>query len=295
MLPAPIISSIKIKGHYYAAPINIHMPSWLWYSKAVLQKAGVAEPKSVDEFFAALDKLKASGVTPLALGGQPWQEALTFNAMLTFVGGRDLYMKFYGDRDAAAVDSPAFRKVLTSYRKLKDYTDAGAPGRNWNDATSMVITGKAGFQLMGDWAKGEFSAANQTAGKEYGCIAGFGPNSPYMIGGDVFVFPKTKDPETAKAQMLLATVMTSKATQVAFNVKKGSVPIRTDVDASAMDACAQLGLQILKDSTRHLPSSNQLLSPDAVGAVQDVVTKFFNAPSPNVDETVKALQVAVKR
>ena len=44
------------------------------------------------------------------------------------------------------------------------------PGRNWNDATAMVITGKAGVQMMGDWAKGEFLAANQTAGKEFGCV-----------------------------------------------------------------------------------------------------------------------------
>jgi glucose/mannose transport system substrate-binding protein len=28
--------------------------------------------------------------------------------------------------------------------------DSGMPGGNWNDATAMVITGKAGFQVMGD-------------------------------------------------------------------------------------------------------------------------------------------------
>jgi len=28
-LPGPIISSIKVNGHFYAVPVNIHMPAWL--------------------------------------------------------------------------------------------------------------------------------------------------------------------------------------------------------------------------------------------------------------------------
>ena len=45
------------------------------------------------------------------------------------------------------------------------------------------------MQIMGDWAKGEFIAAGQTAGKEFGCTV-LRPGG-YVIGGDVFVFPKT--------------------------------------------------------------------------------------------------------
>jgi glucose/mannose transport system substrate-binding protein len=70
-LPEPIKKFVKIKGKYFAMPVNIHNPSWFWYSKAVLAKAGVtAEPQNMTEFFAALDKVKASGATGLALGGQ---------------------------------------------------------------------------------------------------------------------------------------------------------------------------------------------------------------------------------
>ena len=69
----------------------------------------------------------------------------------------------------------------------------------------MVITGKAGMQVMGDWAKGEFIAAGLTAGKEYGCaVVGEGG---YVMGGDVFVFPKTDDPAQPAAQDKLAEVM----------------------------------------------------------------------------------------
>ena len=91
ILPAPILSSIRIKGHFYAVPVDIHMPAWFWYSKAAFAKAGIAsEPKTPDEFFADLDKLKAAGIVPLAFGGQPWQEKVTFYAWLAHVGGTDM-------------------------------------------------------------------------------------------------------------------------------------------------------------------------------------------------------------
>jgi glucose/mannose transport system substrate-binding protein len=293
-LPEPILNSIKIKGHFYAVPVNIHMPAWWWYSKPAFAKAGIGgEPKNIDELFADLDKLKAAGIVPLAFGGQPWQERLTFDAILADVGGHDLYLKFYGARDPKVVDTPEFKNVLATLKRLHGYVDAGSPGRNWNDATSMVITGKAGVQIMGDWAKGEFAVAKQTAGKEFGCFPGFGPKAPYILAGDVFVFPKTTDAEQIKAQQKLAALMTSPAVQVAFNNKKGSIPIRTDVDASKMDLCAQIGITALKDASRQLPNPEMLVSPDVYGSVGDAITKFWNTDA-SVDDTAKALAAAIK-
>lgn len=294
MLPKPILDAIKVKGHYYAVPVNIHMPAWFWYSKAAFAKAGIAEePKTPEAFFAALDRLKAAGVVPLALGGQPWQEKLTFDALLAHVGGPELYLKVYRDRDVKAVQGEAFRDVLVSFKRLKAYVDPGSAGRNWNDATSMVIGGKAGVQIMGDWAKGEFQAAGQAAGREFGCFPGFGPKSPYIIAGDVFVFPKTNDANAVKAQHLLAQTFTAPATQVAFNNRKGSIPVRTDVDAKAMDVCAQAGLQVMKDPSRHLPNPEMLMSPDLAGALQDIVTKYWNT-SQSAADAVKAIASALK-
>ena len=294
ILPAPILNSIKIKGHFYAVPVDIHMPAWFWYSKAAFAKAGIAaEPKTPDEFFADLDKLKAAGIVPLAFGGQPWQEKITFYAWLAHVGGPDMYMKLYRDKDAAMVQGPQFKAFLASFKRLHNYVDAGSPNRNWNDATAMVISGKAGVQIMGDWAKGEFATAHQTPGKEFGCFPGFGPKSPYLVAGDVFVFPKTTDAAQVKSQQLLATVFTSPATQVAFSNKKGSIPIRTDVDVKGLDACAQLGVSIMKDVSRQLPTPEMLITPDLEGSLQDVITKFWNT-NESVDDAARSMAAALK-
>jgi glucose/mannose transport system substrate-binding protein len=293
LLPEPIVKVIKVDGHYYAVPLNIHMQAWIWYSKAAFQKAGIAkEPATVDEFFAALDKLKAAGIVPLAHGGQAWQETILFTAMLSNLGGKDLYLKVLRDRDQRAIASPAFRNVLLAYKRLQGYTDPRAPGRNWNDATAMVISNRAGMQIMGDWAKGEFMAAKQAPGQQFGCIAGLAPNSPYLIQGDVFVFPKTGNANAVQAQKLLASVVVAPDTQLAFSRLKGSIPVRSDVDAAQADLCAQKGMAIMKDRARHLGVSEVYLTPDQNGALQDVLTAYWNTGM-TVDKAQKNIAAAL--
>lgn len=293
VFPEPVLATLRFKGHYYAAPASVHMPIWLWYSKAAFRKAGIAsEPRSMDEFFAALDKLKAAGLIPLAHGSQDWQDAILFNAVLANVGGRELYLKLYRDRDARTIQSEAFKKVLITFKRLQSYVDAGAPGRNWNDATNLVITGKAGVQIMGDWAKGEFAQAKQVAGKDYGCLPGLGANALYVVAGDVFVFPRSRDGEALKAQQLLASVITSPAVQVAFAQRKGSVPVRTDVDGSKLDVCGQQGLAAMKDKNRAIGNPENYLSLDQTGALSDVLTAYWNRNLP-VEKVQKDIAAAL--
>lgn len=294
MLPPPIVDVIKVDGHYYAVPLNIHMQTWFWYSKAAFQKAGIArEPASMAEFFAALDKLKAAGLIPLAHGGQSWQETVLFSAILANMGGKELYLKAMRDRDQATLLGPAFRNVLLTFKRLKSYVDPGSPGRNWNDATALVIGGKAGFQVMGDWAKGEFTNARQVAGRHYGCMAGLGPETPYLIQGDVFVFPRTDDGQAVRAQQLLANVVSQPALQVSFSKLKGSIPVRTDVDATELDLCAQKGIEIMKDRARQAGVTEVYLTPDQNGAMQDVLTAYWNTSMP-VEKAQKSIANALK-
>ena len=277
ILPEPILNSVRVGGHYYAAPVSLHMPTWIWYSKAALHKAGIAaEPHNFDELFADLDKLRAAGLIPLAHGGQPWQDSIVFRAVLANLGGSELYLRVVRDRDPRAIASGEFRQVLTVFKRLHGYVDAGSPGRNWNDATALLITGRAGFQIMGDWVKAEFAGAGQAPGRDFGCIPGFGPHSPYLIQGDAFVFPRSDNPQTRRAQQLLAGAITARATQLAFSALKGSIPIRGDVDASQLDICAQMGLSIMKDRSRQVGNDEAYLTPDQGGAMADVLTEYWN-------------------
>ncbi|KQY86795.1 MULTISPECIES: ABC transporter substrate-binding protein [Roseateles] len=280
-LPATLLDAVRVDGHLYAAPLSIHMPAWLWSSKAALAKAGVKqEPRSIDELFTALDRLQAAGLIPLAHGGQPWQDLNLFAAILANQGGRELYLAVLRDRDAAALHGDALRQVLATYKKLRRYVDAASPGRSWNDSTALLISGRAGLQFMGDWVKGEFTAAGQQPGRDFGCTPGLSPRAPYIVDGDVLVFPKDKDGSARAAQQLLARVATAPATQLAFSARKGSVPARTDLDTRTLDACAQLGAAALRDAGRLVGNTEMLLAPESLRALELAVSDYWNRDIP---------------
>ena len=291
VLPPAIVKAITRDGKVYAVPVNIHGQNWLWYNIKIFNDASLEPPKTFAELVALGPKLKDAGAIPLAQGGQPWQERLLFNAVLLEEAGPDVYRKTLTGEDPEAVKSDGFRKAAETFGALRGLVDEGSPGRNWNDATNLVITGKAAVQMMGDWAKGEFIAAGQTPGEQYGCtVLGGG----YIMGGDVFVFPKIDDEAQKAAQDKLAQVMFAPETQIEFNMKKGSVPVRLDVDVSDMDACAQKGMAELRDPAQQIPSDNFLSTPDLVGAVQDAITQFWHNPSMKVETFIENYAGAVE-
>ncbi len=295
VMPAAIIDAVTRNGKIYAVPINIHGQNWLWYNTAVLKQVGAEEPKNWDEAIVVLDKVKAAGLIPLAFSGQKVWERNLFNSVLVGKGGAAMWRSIYADRDRAVAASADFKAVAATFKKLKDYVDAGAPGRNWNDAISLVIQGKAAMQIMGDWAKGEFVAAGQTAGKEYGCTVLSAKGGGYVMGGDVFAFPKSKDPNQTKAQMALAKVMLEPDTQIQFALKKGSIPVRQDVNVSALDACAQKAMVWLTDKSQQLPAQEMMAPPALNGAMEDAISQFWNTPSMTADQFVEKVIGVLKQ
>jgi glucose/mannose transport system substrate-binding protein len=283
ILPASFVQAVTRNGHEYAVPVNIHGQNWLFYSNDALHRAGVQAPTTWDDLFPTLDKLKSAGLIPLAFSGQSNWERNLFNNVMVGRGGRDLFIDFWGKRDVAMVKGPEFRKVVETFKRLHDYVDPGSPGRNWNDATSLVIQGKAGMQFMGDWAKGEFTAAGMTPDKQYGCTVLSDHGMAYVMGGDVFAFPRQKDPAQTKAQQLLGRVLLDPKTQIEFAQKKGSIPVRLDLDTSSLDACARKAAGWIRDASAQVPA-NELLSPPALtGAIQDLISQYWNDPSMTTD------------
>jgi glucose/mannose transport system substrate-binding protein len=289
-LPDFVWKAITRDGHVYAVPINAQSEVWLWYSKAVFKKAGVEEPKTYDELFAALDKIKAMGVIPFAIGGQDWQLALLFNKVLAGVAP-DVYRQIQTDDYETAIKSDGFKKAAEIFGRLRNYDDEGSPGRQWNAAVNMVATGQAGMMMMGDWAKGEFSAAGQKAGVDYGCMLG-PQNDAVILSGDAFIFPKKE--AQRPGQVLLASVMLDQTTQVAFNNAKGSMPSILDADVSQMDECTQKAMAVLQDPAKRLPANSYILSADRRQGMQDAISQYWSdeaaAPESLADAMLKTFQ-----
>ena len=295
ILPESIIAAVSRNGKFYAVPVNIHGQNWVWYNKAVLDQVGATEPKSWDEAIVILDKIKAAGLVPLAFSGQKNWERDLFNTVLLDKAGPNVWAGIYSQRAEAAARSPEFRVATETFAKLRNYVDAGSPGRNWNDATAMVIQGKAGMQVMGDWAKGEFAAANKVAGKDFGCALFGSKGGGYVIGGDVFAFPKQKDAARTRAQMLLAKTLLEPETQIQFALKKGSIPVRNDLDTSALDICAQKASKLMLDKTQQVASVQMLAPPAMNGAMEDLISQFWNGPGMTTDQFIDKIVGVLKQ
>lgn len=298
LLPKVVADVMKYKGNYVAAPVNVHRVNWLWANAAVLKKAGVAgAPKTWDEFFAAAEKVKKAGLIPVAHGGQNWQDFTTFESVALGVGGAGFYNDAFVKLDQKALTSATMSKALETFRKVKSYTDPAAPGRDWNLATAMVIQEKAAFQFMGDWAKGEFTAAGKVPGKDYICAAAPGSANAFTFNVDSFAMFKLKDAGAQKAQADLAAAIMGTEFQEVFNLNKGSIPVRLNMDMAKFDDCAKLSSKDFVATSKAgglVPSiAHEMAVPPAVsGAMKDAVSQFWNNDKMSVADGVKSIAKA---
>jgi len=275
VFPPSLLDSCTLDGRIYCVPVNIHSAQWIWLSHGAFNEAGVDVPSDWNEFVAAAPKLQEAGILPLAMGQQGWQQNLAFGAITIGVAGIDAWRKVSVERDAETAAGPEYKAVFDAVVAARELArDSNV--QDWNQATNLVITNKAGGQIMGDWAQGEFQVAGQVAGKDYTCLPGLGINEILDTGGDAFYFPVVKDEAVKKAQLELASLLISPEVQVAFNLKKGSLPVRGDIDLSAANDCMQKGLKILADGNV-LPSGDMSLSPDTQTQIEDLMAEFWSS------------------
>ncbi|OBZ92596.1 sugar ABC transporter substrate-binding protein [Pararhizobium polonicum] len=295
VIPAALQKFSKYDGHWIAAPVNVHSTNWMWINKAALDKAGGKEPQNWDELVALLDNFKAQGITPIAAGGQPWQDATLFDAVVLSLG-TDFYKAAFIDLDPAALGGDKMKTAFERMTKLRSYVDDNFSGRDWNLASAMVIEGKAGVQFMGDWAKGEFVKAKKVPGTDFVCMRYPETQGSVTFNSDQFAMFKVAA-DKVPAQMQMAAAIESPTFQSAFNVVKGSAPARTDVSNEAFDACGKKAIADLADADKNGKLFGSMAhghaNPAAVkNAIYDVVTREFNGEL-TADEAVKELPAAV--
>ncbi|MBC3883772.1 ABC transporter substrate-binding protein [Undibacterium griseum] len=281
-LPKVVSNVMKYKGHYVAVPVNVHRVNWLWVNPEVLKKAGATAPTNFDEFFVAADKIKKAGLIAVAHGGQPWQDATVFESVVLGVGGAAFYQKALVQLDPASLNSPTMIKAFDTLAKIKTYIDKDAAGRDWNLATAMIINGKAGMQFMGDWAKGEFSAAGKQPGKDYLCLPAPGTDKAFTFNIDSLAMFTVKGADQQKAQLTLANTVMSPEFQEVFNLNKGSIPARAGVSRAKFDSCALKSMDDMDATSKSgglVPSFAHGMAIDSAkaGAIQDVVARFMNS------------------
>ena len=282
-----LLEPCTYEGRIYCFPINIHSWDWLWLSTAAYEKIGQPVPTNWDEYVASWPALQEAGILPFGLA-TGWPFAGIPGVLLSGIGGSDLVLAINRDKDAEAVRSPEFRKVAEALDGIRQVVSPETMVPAFADVGNQLLEGEAAGNIHGDWLQGDLQIAGGVPGEDYECIPALGLNDQLSGGGDAFYFPvlpEGTDPAVIEAQTELAKILISPEAQLAFNLKKGSMPIRTDIDLSQANACMQKALGLLENGL--LPSGDFALSSDTQQQLQDLNTEFLGDDTITVDAYIE--------
>jgi glucose/mannose transport system substrate-binding protein len=259
--PKQLVDLVTRDGEIYSVPANVHRGNVLWFNKKLVPQA----PTSVEEWAALLQRLKARGIAPLALGDKlKWEAAHLFETILLAAAGPDGYRGLWTGN--TAWDGPQVQRAFAVFDQVLENVNRDHAAHTWDSATQLVLDGKAAMTVMGDWAHGYFLSKGAKPNVDYGWAPVPGTEGSFMVVTDTFGLPKDAPHEDAAKEWL--RVVGSKEGQEAFNPKKGSICARTDCDMSVFDV-------YLKSSANDF-KSNELTPSEVHGsaAPEGFVTEF---------------------
>jgi glucose/mannose transport system substrate-binding protein len=291
-----VMKLVTYKGVVIAAPLGIHRINTLIYNRHVFAKLGLIPPANWEEFELVAQKLSAQGVKPLAWSDEAWQIATVFESLLLGEVGPAQYRDLIVKRKSPAWLEPGIEKALTRLRWLRNLSGDTPRERAWTDATRDILDESAAMVIMGDWAKGELMAWGASPEKDFGCAAMPGTHKMHLYSVDTLAMLWNSHKRTS-AQEKLAELVVASPTQLAYNRVKGSVPVRTDVDAANLDSCA-------RDSWTTFATPGNVLAPSLAhrmaadeatkDAVAQILWRFAISPTMTTKEAQRRLALAVR-
>lgn len=272
--PQPVLDSLSFEGNVYGVPANIHRNNALFYNVPVFETAGVTPPTTLDELLATAQQLQDAGYTPLCIGSSHWWTVvlLAFENIFPAVAGGDYYMSYWQGNEQP--DSPEINATLDYLLQLWPYFNADSDSLDWTAGIDHMFDaeGTCAMTVMGDWAKGYLETKGWKAGEDFEQIPFPGTAGTFVFTADTFPLPKGA-PNRRAAEALLETIGSIEG-QIAFNVVKGSIPARTDVDPAEFDATAQRTMSDFENGHLINALSGIVTTPEDLGpALMDMLSR----------------------
>ncbi|HHQ4662847.1 TPA: ABC transporter substrate-binding protein [Aeromonas veronii] len=298
-MPPMVRATLSQNGALMAVPTGIHRVNWLWLNRKIFERNKLTPPTDWAQFVTVADQLKKRGITPLAIGNEPWQLAVLFETVALGEGGKEFYRKAFLEQDSATLTGPDMVRVLTRFQQLRAYVPQKYAGLKWHQATNLLESGGAAMQVMGDWVKGELSAGNYRPGEDIACLPSPGSAGLFSYNLDSIAMFKQRDPAQLQAQGDLAQLLMTPQFQEEFNRVKGSIPALTNPDMSKFDRCAVRSYQdflLAEKQDNLLPSMAEgMATPTNMRqAILDVLSNYFNDPKANPQQTALHLERAMR-
>ena len=282
VMPKGILDIVSYRGNYWSVPVNIHRANVLWYNKKVFKDNGLTPPKTFDEFFKVADALKAKGVIPFVLGTKDgWEAAHVFETILIAKLGAEGYKGLWTGKTKWS--NPKVTEALEILKKLFTYINPDHSAATWDEAYQYIISGKGAMSIMGDWAAGYFFSKGYP---DFGWAPVPETAGVFDALSDSFGLPKgCKNRDNVIAFL---RVLGSKEGQEAFNIKKGSIPARTDINKNLFPEYQKSCMEDwMKDTIVPSVIHGAAAAEGWVTEFKDVISLFIARP--DISTTQKAL------
>lgn len=270
-------------GKRYLVPFGYHYAG-MFYNVKVMEKAGITEmPKTWDEFKAMCDKLKAAGITPIALGSKNrWPAQFWFDYLLLRTAGPDYRAQLMNG--TASYTDPQVEAAMALWKDLADAGDF-APNSNaddWTDAADKVTRGEAAMTLMGTWITGYWNSNKLTPGTDYDFFAfptitdgvanaAVGPVDGLVIAGNA------KNIEGA--EKLLTFLASNPEVQAKWAGIQGALSANLNVDPKGYNVVMQHALDVINKADT-IAFNYDLATPPPVAEVGlSMFAEFMDNPA----------------
>ncbi|WP_189147799.1 ABC transporter substrate-binding protein [Streptomyces lacrimifluminis] len=210
-------------GSWYGVP-NYAEYTMVFYNKDLFKRHGIAEPTSIDELTAAMDKFVAEGITPLASAGAEYPAQQYLYQLALSKADRawvDTYELYKGKTDFHDAAWTYGAETFADWVK-KGYFGKNSSGLKAEDAGVSFIQGKSPILFSGSWWYGRFKSE---AKFDWGTFLWPGTGLTLGSGGNLWVVPKgAKNKELAYD--FIDITMSKKIQNLLGN--KGGVPVAAD-------------------------------------------------------------------
>jgi len=301
-IPTTLLPLISKEGHPYSVPVDIHRSNVMWYNPKVLAAAKVTIPfggfSNWNDFFAACDKIKATGKVCLSLGPEGFTVMHLFENVMIGTMGAAKWNGLWTSPPSTQWTGADVKAGIANFRKALSYTNTDAMTlSDWQPASKMVSDGNAAFNIMGDWAEVYFAnpAPNGLALKpqiDFDWTPTPGTQGIFVFLSDSFVLPiGNKNPNGTMAWLSLAA---SKAGQEAFNPLKGSICARTDCNPALFSEYSQEAMKDWATDSVVGSLTHGVVANNNWKAAIDTALKLYLTDPSETDQFQAALAAACK-
>jgi len=269
----------------------------IFYNKRLFRDLGIAEPETWDDFFAACDKLRASGVAPVALPGVYLRYGDAFlRAAYYDLAGSSGWRAFNNMEPGSREDSRFVQAAGVLSRLADGKLLAGWQGLSHTGAQLALLEGRAAMIVSGSWfvneMKGRIPGDFELGTMNFPGWSRSSGKTAIQTSSEYFFVFENGDPERIRLTIDFLRFLTSRENAAAFARQVDSPVAVRGVPETVYSPLMRDTVRMINGAREAFSAPpNMLLAPGLAQAMTDARLELFTRKI-NAEEFASRLEVA---